>query len=115
MVHLISNHNSQHPAARINSPKFETTLYVDAKNGLDTNDGLSEATALKTLKGTKDHIQSGTQILVKDGTYRKIMSKLQHWPYAGLSEYDSAGTKVSVRAPRTIPSCSTPRTTPTSS
>ena len=68
----IPNHNSQHSAARINSPKFETTLYVDAKNGLDANDGLSEATALKTLKGTKEHLQSGTQILVKDGTYRKV-------------------------------------------
>ena len=52
------------------SPKFEITLYVDGKNGLDSNDGLTEETALKTLKGTKEHLQSGTQILVKDGTYR---------------------------------------------
>ena len=72
----IPNHHSQHHTERINSPKFETTLYVDAKNGLDTNDGLSEATALKTLKGTKDHLHSGTQILVKDGTYRKMKPEL---------------------------------------
>ena len=49
---------------------FENTLYVDGKNGQDTNDGLTEATALKTLKGTKEHLNSGTQILVMDGTYR---------------------------------------------
>ena len=61
---------SQHTASVIISPKFENTLYVDGKNGQDTNDGLTEATALKTLKGTKEHLNSGTQILVMDGTYR---------------------------------------------
>ena len=69
---------SQHPAAVITSPKFENTLYVDGKNGLDTNDGLSEATALKTLKGTKEHLGSGTQILVMDGTYRTGIFSLKH-------------------------------------
>ena len=34
----------------IDTPRIEHTLYVDGINGSDSNDGLSEDTALKTLQ-----------------------------------------------------------------
>merc|ERR1719322_2232637 len=54
----------------IDTPRIEHTLYVDDINGSDSNDGLSEDMALKTLQEAKKHLLSGTQVLVKDGTYR---------------------------------------------
>ena len=51
---------------------YTRTLYVDAENGTDTNNGLSPETALKTLdKLAQQKITFGDQILLKGGvTYK---------------------------------------------
>ena len=38
------------PSEVIDPPSTDITIYVDAQNGDDNNDGLSEEAALKTLK-----------------------------------------------------------------
>ena len=38
------------PSEVIDPPSTDITIYVDAQNGDDNNDGLSEESALKTLK-----------------------------------------------------------------
>ena len=38
------------PSEVIDPPATDITIYVDAQNGDDNNDGLSEEAALKTLK-----------------------------------------------------------------
>lgn len=62
------------PSETNDSIKFETnqtyyhTFYVDAETGADSNDGLSLATALKTLdKLAQQEITFGDQILLKGG------------------------------------------------
>ena len=42
--------------AVIAPPSIDTTIYVDALNGNDGNDGSSEAAAFKTLHGAKGSI-----------------------------------------------------------
>ncbi|MGG1597602.1 hypothetical protein [Paenibacillus naphthalenovorans] len=54
---------------------FEVTLYVDAVNGSDTNDGLSAATALKTVQAAVDKVPNWLEhkytINVAPGTYNE--------------------------------------------
>ena len=55
----------------INPPKnVQHTLYVDGINGRDWKDGKTEGTALKTLQKAMKNVQSGTQIIVKNGNYQ---------------------------------------------
>jgi parallel beta-helix repeat protein len=52
----------------LSSPAFAATYYVDATNGKDTNTGLSEATAWKTIaKVNASRLNPGDQILFKRG------------------------------------------------
>ena len=53
----------------INSPQVENTLYVDAENGDDLNDGSTEGKALKTLKKASKLVNSKSEIIVKNGEY----------------------------------------------
>ena len=53
----------------IDSPILKHSIYVDAINGNDENDGNSEDTALKTLKAAGKMAVSQTEILVKNGEY----------------------------------------------
>ena len=50
------------------------TVYVDASKGLDTNDGLSESTPVKTLKTASGRAMKGTTIYVADGIYREYLT-----------------------------------------
>lgn len=55
------------------------TFYVDTKNGLDTNNGLSESLAFKTLAKALDKYRSnkvvgGDVIKIKAGIYRETLS-----------------------------------------
>lgn len=66
------------PSPTNDSIKFQTTqnysrtFYVDPENGSDTNDGLSEASALKTLDALAGkNLTFGDQILLKGGVTHK--------------------------------------------
>ena len=58
------------------SPSWATTYYVDATNGLDKNNGLSEATAWKTIgRVNASRFNPGNQILFKRGeTWREQLN-----------------------------------------
>jgi hypothetical protein len=58
---------SQPTAAPTSTPK--TTYYVDAAAGNDSNDGLSEEAAFKTLRQAAQVIGDYSTVYVKDGTY----------------------------------------------
>ena len=65
---LLLEPNSQNV---INPPKnIEHTIYVDGINGRDWKDGKTEGTALKTIQKAMKNVQSGTQIIVKNGNYQ---------------------------------------------
>ena len=53
----------------IEHPATETTIYVDALNGNNNNDGSTEETAFETLKKACQVVTDKTTILVKSGTY----------------------------------------------
>ena len=53
----------------IDPPIIKHSIYVDATNGNDENDGKSEDSALKTLKAAGKMAISQTEILVKNGEY----------------------------------------------
>jgi uncharacterized repeat protein (TIGR01451 family) len=46
-------------------------LWVDDATGSDTNDGLSESAAFKTIQAAADVVIPGDTVTVKDGTYRE--------------------------------------------
>ncbi len=54
------------------------TLYVDSVNGNDDADGISKASAVKTLQAAIDRSFNGDRILVADGTYAPIKSYSRH-------------------------------------
>ena len=47
------------------------TVYVDAAKGLDTNDGLTKNTPVKTMQTASGMAMKGTTIYVADGIYRE--------------------------------------------
>jgi len=53
----------------VNTPQTSKTVYVDANNGKDSNDG-SFNSPLKTLGKAGRTISSGTKVVVMPGTYR---------------------------------------------
>jgi len=57
------------PSEVIDPPSTDITIYVDAQNGDDNNDGLSEEAALKTLKNAGNTAKSRTKILIRNGVY----------------------------------------------
>ena len=57
------------PPSRID-PSTIVTYYINANTGDNNNDGLSESTPFKTIQKATQGIQSGTEVLVADGTYR---------------------------------------------
>ncbi len=59
---------------------FSRILYIDPVNGLDTNDGLAENRAFKTLAGSIKKIMPGDQIHLLPGTH----------PAATISQYSAA-------------------------
>ena len=61
--------------AEVVEPK---TLYVDSVNGNDDADGISKASAVKTLQAAIDRSFNGDRILVADGTYAPIKSYSRH-------------------------------------
>lgn len=61
---------STDPFLETTTPQFSRTIYIDAVDGDDTNDGLSEAGAIKSLAKLEDlTIAGGDKILLKG--YRK--------------------------------------------
>jgi len=56
-------------ARSVGAPQTETTIYVDAAAGDDANKGLTEETAVKTLRRAMNLAASKTKIVVKNGTY----------------------------------------------
>jgi len=60
----------------ISSPSWATTYYVDATNGNDNNDGLSQSTAWETIaKVDSSTFQPGDSILFKKGeTWRESLT-----------------------------------------
>jgi len=62
----------EHPGFEVVSkPVITKTFYVDAASGRDSNDGLTEATAFKSIRNAfkSEHKSDGMEILVKDGSY----------------------------------------------
>ena len=56
------------PSSLIHSKAFAATYYVDATNGQDTNTGLSETNAWKTIANVNgSSFKAGDQILFKRG------------------------------------------------
>jgi parallel beta-helix repeat protein len=51
------------------SQAWSETYYVDAVNGIEDNDGLSPATAWKTIEGSVAKLQDNDQLVVAPGTY----------------------------------------------
>ena len=60
---------SGNAARSVGAPQTETTIYVDAAAGDDANKGLTEETAVKTLRRAMNLAGSKTKIVVKNGTY----------------------------------------------
>jgi len=58
------------PSEVIDPPATDKTIFVDADNGNDDNDGLSEAAAVKTLKNAGNIASSKTKILIRNGVYK---------------------------------------------
>jgi parallel beta-helix repeat protein len=54
------------------SNSWATTYYVNATTGLDTNNGTSIATALKTIQKGADYANAGDTVLVMDGIYTNL-------------------------------------------
>lgn len=64
----INNIGKMNDPDRFLEDRASATFYVDPKNGKDSNDGMSEAKAFKTLsKVSKKYFQPGDKILFKSG------------------------------------------------
>ena len=50
--------------------KISNSIYVDSVNGRDWKNGQSESTAVQTLQKAVQILENGTQILLKNGTYK---------------------------------------------
>ena len=67
---LINLYFSFTDTAAIESPKISNSIYVDSVNGRDWKNGQSESTAVQTLQKAVQILENGTQILLKNGTYK---------------------------------------------
>jgi hypothetical protein len=69
-----------YPGCEQAATSFSRILYIDPTAGLDTNTGLSQTSALKTLDGSVTKIRPGDRIILMPGLH----------PSANLSEYNAA-------------------------
>ena len=66
---IMTEFSEVNPSSVISAPETDKTIYVDANNGGDNNDGATEATAVKTLKKALLLGPSRAKISVMNGVY----------------------------------------------
>ena len=77
-----------------------TNYYVDAASGDDSRDGLTAATARRTLQSTVDRTWSGDVVRVNPGVYDGL-----EVPYAGVSVESTDGAAVTVLSTNAYGAC----------
>lgn len=71
-----------------------STYYVDATNGLNTNNGLSLGAAFKTIQKAADVAQAGDNVLIRGGTYRETVTIPRSGTAGSPIYFDNYGTEV---------------------